>query len=64
MQQQKPSAEESYELTASNAEEASKLIREGKARLEIVVYPWGVDFAVSRAPAVVCRVAERKSNAV
>jgi hypothetical protein len=26
---------------------ASELIREGKANLEVVVYPWGVEFVLS-----------------
>jgi hypothetical protein len=37
----------SYELTPSNAGQASRLVREGKANLEIVEYPWGVELAVA-----------------
>ena len=59
MQQQTRDAEsKSYELTPGNAGQVSQLIREGKSRLEIVVYPWGVDFVVSSPPALTCCVTE------
>ena len=36
-----------HELTAGNALWASRLVREGRANLEVLVYLWGVEFAVS-----------------
>ena len=37
----------SLELSPHNAARVSELIREGRAGLEVLVYPWGVEFTVS-----------------
>jgi hypothetical protein len=46
-QQKQVEGTEQYELTASNASRASKLVKEGKASLEVLVYPWGVELALA-----------------
>jgi hypothetical protein len=65
MQQQKlKSRTNPLVLSSRNAARASELIREGKASLEISVYPWGVEFAVASPCCQIEELEEGASDAV
>ena len=52
-----------YEITPGNIGQVSKLVSAGKANLEVVVYPWGVELALA-SPCCALKELEGSGDAV